>query len=236
VDASPDRVALLARRLDHSFDQPSLLHQALSHRSWCGEQNGAPSNERLEFLGDAVLGLVVADRVYRHYPDLAEGQLAKIRSAVVNARVLAEVAIELGVGEVLLLGRGEETSGGRGKASILADALEALIGAVYLDAGWDPASRLVLRLVGDRIARAALEPDGFDHKSQLQELAARRSDGPPRYVVVGSGPDHDRHYVAQVYLGDALWGTGTGSSKKDAQQRAARDAFDVLTHPERADA
>jgi len=232
----------LAERLVHDFADPGLLHQALSHRSWCGEQDDAPSNERLEFLGDAVLGLVVAEHSYRLYPDLAEGQLAKIRAAVVNARVLAEIADDLGVGDVLLLGRGEEASGGRTKASILADALEAVIGAVYLDAGWTAAQPLVLRLIGDRLAKAAAEPDDFDHKSRLQELAVRQGAGIPRYVVAGSGPDHDRHYIADVFVGGVRRGTGEGSSKKDAEQDAARSAWNdihdapVLQGPDASDA
>jgi ribonuclease-3 len=206
------------------------LQHALAHRSWCGEQEGgAPSNERLEFLGDAVLGLIVAGYTYDHFPDFAEGKLAKVRSAVVNARVLAEVAGRLGVGEVLLLGRGEEGSGGRSKASILADAFEAVLGAIYLDAGWEAARRLVLRELGEAIARAGEEPDDFDHKSRLQEKAVRDGDGTPRYVVVGSGPDHDRAYVAEVFLGGTLWGTGVGRSKKDAEQQAARAAWEEIT-------
>src|ERR1700733_4208049 len=199
VDAGAEGAAALAERLGHSFADLSLLQHALAHRSWCGEQEGgAPSNERLEFLGDAVLGL-------------------------------AQVAGRLGVGEVLLLGRGEEGSGGRSKASILADAFEAILGAVYLDAGWDAARRLVLRELGDAIARAGEEPDDFDHKSRLQEKAVRDGEGTPRYVVVGSGPDHDRVYVAQVFLGGSCWGTGEGRSKKDAEQEAARVAWEGLT-------
>ncbi len=206
------------------------MQHALAHRSWCGEQEGgAPSNERLEFLGDAVLGLIVAGYTYDHFPDFAEGKLAKVRSAVVNARVLAEVAGRLGVGEVLLLGRGEEGSGGRSKASILADAFEAVLGAVYLDAGWEAAQQLVLRELGEAIERAGQEPDDFDHKSRLQEKAVRDGDGTPRYVVVGSGPDHDRAYVAEVFLGGTLWGTGVGRSKKDAEQQAARAAWEEIT-------
>ncbi len=206
------------------------MQHALAHRSWCGEQDGgAPSNERLEFLGDAVLGLIVAGYTYDHFPDFAEGKLAKVRSAVVNARVLAEVAGRLGVGEVLLLGRGEEGSGGRAKASILADAFEAVLGAVYLDAGWEAARQLVLRELGEAIERAGEEPDDFDHKSRLQEKAVRDGDGTPRYVVVGSGPDHDRAYVAEVFLGGTLWGTGVGRSKKDAEQQAARAAWEEIT-------
>ena len=142
VEAGAEGAAALAERLGHTFGDLSLLQHALAHRSWCGEQEGgAPSNERLEFLGDAVLGLIVAGYTYERFPDFAEGKLAKVRSAVVNARVLAQVAGRLGVGEVLLLGRGEEGSGGRAKASILADAFEAILGAVYLDAGWEAAQR-----------------------------------------------------------------------------------------------
>jgi ribonuclease III len=230
VEAGAEGAARLAERLGHTFGDLGLLQHALAHRSWCGEQEGgAPSNERLEFLGDAVLGLVVAGFTYAHYPEFPEGKLAKVRSAVVNARVLAQVAAGLGMGEVLLLGRGEEGSGGRTKASILADAFEAVLGAVYLDAGWDAAQRLVLRELGGAIERAGEEPDDFDHKSRLQEKAVRDGEGTPRYVVVGSGPDHDRAYVAEVYLGGTCWGTGEGRSKKDAEQEAARAAWEELT-------
>ncbi len=229
VDAGAEGAAALAERLGHTFSDLSLLQQALAHRSWCGEQEGgAPSNERLEFLGDAVLGLVVAGHTYERYPDFAEGKLAKVRSAVVNARVLAQVAARLGVGDVLLLGKGEEGSGGREKASILADAFEAVLGAVYLDAGWSAAQRLVLRELGDAITKAGEEPDDFDHKSRLQEKAVRDGEGTPRYVVTGSGPDHDRVYVAEVFLAGTCMGTGEGRSKKDAEQEAAKAAWEVL--------
>jgi ribonuclease-3 len=215
----------LADRLEHRFNDWSLLHQALSHRSWCAEREGSASNERLEFLGDAVLGLVVAEHCYATYPEFAEGQLAKVRSAVVNARVLARVAEDLQVGAVLLLGKGEESSGGRAKGSLLSDATEALIGAVYLDAGWAPARALVLRLLGDRIASAAAEPDDFDHKSRLQEATVRSGDGVPVYAIEGSGPDHGRRYRAQVFVAGTLRGSGEGTSKKDAEQAAAADAL-----------
>ena len=186
-DPGAESAEALARRLGHRFSDIRLLQNALAHRSWCGEQDGgAPSNERLEFLGDAVLGLVVARYSYERYPGFPEGMLAKVRSAVVNARVLAQVAEQLGVGEVLLLGRGEEASGGRSKASILADAFEAVLGAVYLDAGWEAAEQLVLRELREAITRAGKEPDDFDHKSRLQERTVRHGEGTPRYVVVGS--------------------------------------------------
>jgi len=219
---------VLAARLGHTFRDIELLHLALAHRSWCGEQEGgAPSNERLEYLGDAVLGLVVARYSYERYPDFPEGKLAKVRSAVVNARVLAQVARRLGVGDELLLGRGEETSGGRAKASILADAFEAILGAVYLDAGWSAAEALVLRELSDAIAKAGQEPDDFDHKSRLQEKSVRDGQGTPRYVVTGSGPDHDRAYEAEVFVAGTRIGAGIGRSKKDAEQAAARNAWDA---------
>jgi ribonuclease III len=216
--------------LGHTFSDITLLQHALAHRSWCGEQEGgAPSNERLEYLGDAVLGLVVARYAFERYPNFPEGKLAKVRSAVVNARVLAQVAEQLGVGDELLLGRGEESSGGRSKASILADAFEAILGAIYLDAGWEAAELLVLRELSDAIASAAKEPDDFDHKSRLQERAVRDGVGTPRYVIVGSGPDHDRAYVAEVLLAGTLCGRGEGRSKKEAEQEAARNAWEGLT-------
>ena len=227
LDGAPDERAL-AGRLGHPFGDWSLLHQALSHRSWCAEREGSASNERLEYLGDAVLGLVVAEHCYAAYPDFAEGQLAKVRSAVVNARVLAQVATDLAVGQVLLLGKGEESSGGRAKGSLLADAMEALIGAVYLDAGWEPVRRLVLDLLGPRIERAAAEPDDFDHKSRLQEATVRRGEGVPVYEIEGSGPDHGRRYRAEVLVGGQRRGTGEGTSKKDAEQAAAADAWERL--------
>jgi ribonuclease-3 len=229
VDPGGAGAAVLADRLRYRFDDLSLLQHALAHRSWCGEQDGgAPSNERMEFLGDAVLGLVVANFTYEQYPEFPEGKLAKVRSAVVNARVLASVALRLGIGDVLLLGRGEEGSGGRRKESILADAFEAVLGAVYLDGGWSAAESLVLRELGVAIAQAGEEPDDFDHKSRLQEKAVRDGNGTPRYVVVGSGPDHDRNYVAEVFLAGERHGTGMGRSKKDAEQEAARNAWEVL--------
>ncbi|MGH9082905.1 MAG: ribonuclease III [Acidimicrobiales bacterium] len=225
MDVDHDGVAALGRRLGHEPATVALLHQALCHRSWCAEQGGLPSNERLEFLGDAVLGVVVAEHCYQKFPEMAEGELAKVRAAVVNARVLAEIAQQLGIGDVILLGRGEEASGGRSKPSILADALEAVIGALYLEAGWPAAERLILGFLEERILRAAAEPDDFDQKGLLQELAVHQGEGVPRYVVVGSGPDHDRHFEAAVFVNGVQRGAGAGSTKKDAEQEAARRAL-----------
>ncbi len=196
---------------------------------------GSPSNERLEFLGDAVLGLVVTDHVFRTYPHLPEGELAKVRATVVSAAALAEVAAELRLGEAVMLGKGEAQSGGREKPSILADALEAVIGATYLDGGWSAAADLVLGLLGSRIAEAALGPGGQDYKTRLQELAARRFDALPVYEVAGDGPDHARHFLAGVSVGGRRRGRGEGRSKKQAEQAAARDAWEALRDAGRRD-
>jgi ribonuclease-3 len=201
------------------------LVRALTHRSWCAEFAGHESNERLELLGDAVLGLVVTDFAFRAYPELAEGELAKVRADVVSAVVLAQVAGALGLGPAMFLGKGEDASGGRDKASILADAIEALIGAVYLDGGWDAASELVLVLLGHRIAEAASGPGVADYKTRLQELAARRFECLPRYEVADRGPDHAKHFSATVEVAGGIRGTGEGRSKKQAEQAAAAVAW-----------
>ncbi len=220
-------VAALSERLGHRLD-PALLRRALAHRSWCAEASGEESNERLEFLGDAVLGLVVTDHLYRAYPGLPEGQLAKARASVVDAATLAEVASDLGIGAGLLLGKGEDASGGREKSSILADAMEAVIGAVYVDGGWQWASDFVLGLLAERIAEATLGPGGQDYKTRLQELAVRVFDQLPLYQVRFEGPDHARRFFATVYLGDRPRGQGQGRSKKEAEQAAARATWDEL--------
>ena len=218
----------LDRRIAYRFNDPELLDQALAHRSWCAEQGGLTSNERLEFLGDAVLGLVVAEYAYRIRPELSDGLMSKVRASVVNTRVLAEVALDLEIAEHLRLGRGEDQSGGRSKESILADATEALIGAVYLDGGLAEAERLILSLLRDRITAAVGEPGESDHKSRLQEESVRLGKGVPRYEVEGFGPDHARRYLATVYVAGQRLGTGEGRSKKDAEQVAAQAACGSL--------
>ena len=218
----------LQDRLGHRFADLALLQLALTHRSWCAENAGHGSNERLEFLGDAVLGLVVTDHLYGRFPDLPEGELAKARAWIVSAASLAEVAAELGLGDVVLLGKGEHHSGGREKPSILADAMEAVLGAVYVDGGLEPARALVLDRLGDRIAEAADGPGGNDHKTRLQELGARRWEELPTYVVRDEGPDHDKRFFAEVRLADEVRGRGEGRSKKQAEQAAARDAWERL--------
>lgn len=211
------------RHLGVPVSEP-LLTQALTHRSYAFEQGGLPTNERLEFLGDAVLGVAVTDALYRRYPDEPEGQLAKSRSGIVSALALADVARELDLGSYLLLGNGEELTGGREKASILADGLEAVIGAVYLEHGFTVACQVVLRLMSPRLQEATTPGRGNDWKTTLQEHAASRDLGNPEYVVTGTGPDHARSYHAEVLLGSVVHGTGQGPSKKLAEQRAAEQA------------
>jgi ribonuclease III len=178
-----------------------------------------------------VLGLVVTDHLYRTYPDLPEGHLAQVRAAVVNAGALAEAAAELRLGEAVRLGKGEDSSGGREKPSILSDAMEAVIGAVYLDGGWDDASTLVMDLLGERMTEAAAGPGGHDFKTRLQELGARRFDELPSYVVSSEGPDHAKRFTARVSVGGTEYGVGEGRSKKQAEQAAARMAWRALSEP-----
>ena len=205
-----------------------LLSRSLAHRSWCAESPGELSNERLEFLGDAVLGLVVTDYLYRNYPDLPEGQLAQVRASVVNAEALAEVAGEIDIGAALQLGKGEDASGGREKPSILSDAMEAVIGAVYIDGGWEAAEELIMRLLEARIIEGAAGPGGHDYKTRLQELSARTFDELPRYQHVAEGPDHAKRFSAVVSVRGEDLGWGEGRSKKQAEQGAARMAWEHL--------
>jgi ribonuclease III len=221
----PDPLVPLQERIGHVFRDRALLVQAMTHRSWCAEHPGGESNERLEFLGDAVLGLAVTDHIFDAFPALSEGQLAKVRAGVVNATVLAEAARELALGRYVRLGRGEDQSGGRDKTSILSDTLEALLGAVHLDGGRDVAIRLVLELLADRIEGAAAVPGRADFKTRLQELTARTFDAVPRYVVDGSGPDHAKVFRATVLVRGDEMGRGAGRSKKEAEQEAARVAW-----------
>jgi ribonuclease-3 len=218
-------IAALEAELGYEFRDRSHIESALVHRSYCAEHVEAESNERMEFLGDAVLGLSVTDHVYAAYPTLPEGELAKLRASVVNAEVLAELALEVGLGAALLLGKGEDASGGRTKASILADAMEAVIAAVYLDGGWVAADDLVLRLLGERIREGAAGPGGHDFKTRLQELAAQRFDQLPRYQVRAEGPDHSKRFFATVLIAGEERGRGEGRSKKQAEQAAARSAW-----------
>ena len=216
-------LAELSVRIGHQFHDWGLLERALAHRSWCAETPGAISNERLEFLGDAVLGWAIADIVYHRYP-VAEGQLTDLRKSVVNAIALAEVAQEMGLGEHILLGRGEAAAGGSDKPSILSDAFEAVLGAVYLDGGAEAAYAMVDRLVVPRMPDSADAIGQFDQKTQLQELSARLGRGAPVYEVSSRGPDHAKTFHARVLVDDEVLGVGTGRSKKAAEQIAATEA------------
>ena len=222
----PD-LSQLTARLGYAFTDISLLETAMHHRSWNAENDGGESNERLEFLGDAVLGWVVADIVYSQHSDLPEGKLTDLRKSVVNANALAEVAAELGIGEFLMLGKGEDTAGGREKTSILSDALEAVIGAVYLDAGPQATHDVVSALMGKRIVDAVGGLDRLDAKTRLQELASK-FEAHVHYKVEDEGPDHEKMFFATVFVGDRELGYGEGKSKKAAEQIAAEIACDVL--------
>jgi ribonuclease-3 len=210
---------------------PGLLQRALTHRSYAYEHGGAPHNERLEFLGDAVLGLVITDALYRDHPDLPEGQLAKLRASVVNMRALAGVARGLGPGGLgahLRLGRGEEATGGRDKASILADGLEAVLGAVHLDRGLDAVGTVIHRLFDQLMEEAMLRGAGLDWKTSLQELSAALGLGAPDYLISETGPDHRKSFTAIARVSGEQFGAGVGCSKKEAEQKAAEAAWTVL--------
>lgn len=213
----------LGQRLD-----PQLLRQALTHRSYAYENGGLPTNERLEFLGDSVLGLVVTERLYRDFPDEPEGQLAKLRAAVVNAAALADVARALGLGDYLLLGKGEESTGGHDKSSILADAMEAVIGAMYMSTDLETARAFIERIFGPLIASSAQLGAGLDWKTSLQERSAELDQGVPEYRVSDSGPDHAKEFTAQAVIAGRVLGTGHGRSKKVAEQEAAAQAYAAL--------
>jgi len=211
-----------------------LLEHVFTHRSFAYENGGLPTNERLEFLGDSVLGVVVTETLFRTHPDLSEGRLAKLRAAVVNMRALAVVARDLKLGKYLRLGRGEEATGGRDKSSILADCVEALIGAVYLDRGFQTAGQVVHRLFDELMESSAQLGAGLDWKTSLQELVAQLGVGVPEYVIAESGPDHAKTFEARVRIGAETYGHGVGRSKKEAEQQAAETAWKALrsTHPE----
>jgi ribonuclease-3 len=225
VAASPDA---LDRALGVSFRDATLRTTALTHRSYAFEQGLATNNERLEFLGDSVLGLVVTDLAYRIYPALPEGQLAKLRAAIVNMQALADVARALGIGELILLGKGEEQSGGHDKASILADALEAVFGAVYLDAGPEVARELIERLFRPRMEAYVRGEGDRDFKTILQELASQRLKALPSYDIDEDGPDHQKVFTAAVSVAGERLGAGSGRTKKEAEQQAAREAYETL--------
>jgi ribonuclease-3 len=228
--ATSDRRSLeaLSERIGHRFADLSLLSRALAHRSWCAETPGEDSNERLEFLGDAVLGWAVADIAYRHFGELPEGLLTDLRKSVVNAVALAQVAQQIELGPHILLGKGEAAAGGAEKPSILSDAFEAVLAAVYLDGGAGAAFAMVERLVAPRMKRSVDRLDQLDHKTQLQELTARLGRGAPEYRLTSTGPDHAKTFTAEALVDGIVIGIGTGRSKKAAEQGAASEACETI--------
>lgn len=230
-----DCESALQERIGYRFRHPPLLRESLTHKSFSNEVSGKalPHNERLEFLGDAVLDLVVSDRIFHAYPQLPEGELTRIRAEVVSERGLASVAREMALGECLLLGRGEGRSGGREKESLLADALEALLGAVFCDGGLDPVRAIVDRLFAPAIGLAFGRKSGIDYKTRLQEVFQGRYGRPPVYVPSGAaGPDHNRVYTVEVRFDAETIGRGSGRTKKSAEQEAAREALAKLDEGE----
>ena len=228
--AQPSNPAELADALGITLDA-ELLQRALTHRSFSYEHGGAPHNERLEFLGDSVLGVVITETLYRAHPDLPEGKLAKLRASVVNMRALADVAREIGtagLGPYLRLGRGEEVTGGRDKTSILADTVEALLGAVYVEHGLPAAAQVIHKLFDEMLTDVANHGAGLDWKTSLQELTAERGIGVPEYVITSVGPDHAKTFTARASVGGELFDACTGRNKKEAEQAAAETAYGAL--------
>jgi ribonuclease-3 len=219
----------LGRALGVSFRDPEIVRVSLTHRSYAFENGLTETNERLEFLGDAVLGLIVTDVTFRAFPEMPEGELAKLRAATVNMNTLADVARELHLGDLVLLGKGEEMSGGRDKPSILADAMEAVLGAVFVDGGIEVSYECISRLFLPRIHSYVRGEGGRDYKTSLQELASQGIGSLPAYKITERGPDHEKRFTATVHLAGKAWGSGEGRSKKEAEQEAAHEAFDALS-------
>jgi ribonuclease-3 len=208
-----------------------LLELALTHRSFSYEAGGIPTNERMEFLGDSVLGLVVTDELYEKFPDLDESRLSPLRSGVVNMRALAQVAREINLGQYLRIGKGEEATNGRDKNSILADSFEALVGAIYLDHGYTKTAEIVLNLLRPVIDSAQSSGAALDGKTALQELAASQGLTSPEYEIGESGPDHDKSFTAIAILSGVRYPQGVGKSKREAEQAAAKLAHEVISNP-----
>ena len=219
--------AQLQARLGLEIRQ-ELLELAFAHRSFAYENGISETNERLEFLGDSVLGLVVTEELYKKYPDLDESRLSPLRSGIVNMRALADIARSLELGQYMRIGKGEEVTGGRDKNSLLADSLEALIGAIYLSQGFAASQKIVGELISQTMESAKDKGAGLDGKTALQELAAARKISPPEYQITESGPDHDKTFVATAVVGGDAIATGEGKSKREAEQIAARLAYEKL--------
>jgi len=223
----------LQKRIGYTFRNPQLLETSLTHKSYINEnpRSDAADNERMEFLGDAVLGLCISDLLMKKHVDLDEGDLSQIRALLVKEKPLADMATMLGLGEYLLLGRGEENSGGRQKESLLANAFEALIAAVYLDSTYSRARTFIRRLMTPMIEDKALPAQCEDFKTLLQELCHKKYKAPPVYTLLAeSGPDHDKTFEVEVSAGDFIRRTGRGKSKKEAQKQAAQKAWEYLQH------
>jgi ribonuclease-3 len=206
-----------------------LLTLALTHRSFAYESGGLPTNERLEFLGDSVLGLIITEALYERFPDFDESRLSPLRSGVVNMRALAQIARDLELGASLRIGKGEENTGGRDKNSILADSFEALVGAIYLQHGYEVTTSIVMRLMSGSIEEAVSRGAGLDGKTALQEFVAAQNWAAPEYRVSESGPDHDKNFVAVAVVNGQTYPEGKGKSKREAEQIAARLAFEALS-------
>ena len=220
--------AQLQARLGLEIRQ-ELLELAFTHRSFAYENGLTETNERLEFLGDSVLGLVVTEELYSRYPELDESRLSPLRSGIVNMRALADIARSLDLGQYIRIGKGEEVTGGRDKNSLLADSLEALIGAIYLSHGFATSQKVVGELINETMESAKDRGAGLDGKTSLQELAAARKISAPEYLITESGPDHDKTFVAIAVVGGEEISTGEGKSKREAEQIAARIAYEKLT-------
>ncbi len=217
------------QRISYSFRDPALLERSLTHKSYANENRVPSHNERMEFLGDSVLNLVISESLMRSCPDSSEGDLSRLRAAIVSEAALARVARAIGLGEHILLGRGEEQTGGRDKDSLLANSLEALIASIYLDSGKQAADSFVMRFFGDIITGACASRGSFDYKTQLQELCQERVRQLPDYRMVSeSGPDHQKQFTVEVWINGRLSGRGTGRSKKEAEQRAAKEGLERL--------
>jgi len=208
--------------------EPSLLELAFTHRSFAYESTSKETNERLEFLGDSVLGLIVTEELYKRYPDFDESRLSPLRSGIVNMRALADIARELDLGKYIRLGKGEEVTGGRDKNSLLADALEAVIGAIYLQFGFAVCTDIVRRLIASTLDSAVARGAGLDGKTALQELVAALNKGLPEYVVSEEGPDHNKNFTAVAMVAGVAISEGAGKSKREAEQIAARLAYELL--------
>ena len=217
----------MLEQLGASIDT-ELLELAFTHRSYAYEAGLTATNERLEFLGDSVLGLVVTEELYRKYPDLDESRLSPLRSGIVNMRALADIARSLSLGKYIRLGKGEEVTNGRDKNSLLADAFEALIGALYLSQGFAKTSESLLKLIAPTLNSAMALGAGLDGKTALQELVASLGKSTLEYQVTESGPDHDKSFEATALVGGDAIASGSGKSKREAEQAAARAAFEIL--------